>query len=108
MTKGSVRLAQDDEWCAIISGLLACSLCRLPDEIGGAGGAAGGQRRVALATLGCGLVVMALPVGTFAAINTASINLAAVGGWFVADIAVNLIILFVANALVKKAAPRSS
>ena len=63
-------------------------------------------RALVLAALGCGLVVMALTVGTFAAINTANINLAAVGGWFAADIAVNLVILFGANALVKKA-PRS-
>ena len=63
-------------------------------------------RALVLAALGCGLVVMALTVGTFAAINTANINLAAVGGWFAADIAVNLVILFGANALVKKD-PRS-
>ena len=63
-------------------------------------------RALVLAALGCGLVVMALTVGTFAAINTANINLAAVGGWFAADTAVNLVILFGANALVKKA-PRS-
>lgn len=60
-------------------------------------------RALVVATLGCGLVVMVLTVGTFAAINTASINLAAVGGWFAADLAVNLIILFAANALAKKA-----
>lgn len=63
-------------------------------------------RALVLAALGCGLVVMVLTVGTFAAINTANINLAAVGGWFAADIAVNLVILFGANVLVKKA-PRS-
>ena len=63
-------------------------------------------RALVLAALGCGLVVMVLTVGTFAAINTANINLAAVGGWLAADIAVNLVILFGANAPVKKA-PRS-
>lgn len=63
-------------------------------------------RALVLVALGCGLVVMVLTVGTFAAINTANINLAAVGGWFAADTAVNLVILFGANALVKKA-PRS-
>ena len=60
-------------------------------------------RALVVAALGCGLVVMVLTVGTFAAINTASISLAAVGGWFAADLAVNLIILFAANALAKKA-----
>ena len=60
-------------------------------------------RALVVAALGCGLVVMVLTVGTFAAINTASINLATVGGWFAADLAVNLIILFAANALAKKA-----
>lgn len=63
-------------------------------------------RALVLAALGCDLVVMVLTVGTFSAINTANINLAAVGGWFAADTAVNLVILFGANALVKKA-PRS-
>ncbi len=39
-------------------------------------------RALVLAALVCGLVVMVLTVGTFAAINTANINLAAVGAWF--------------------------
>lgn len=51
----------------------------------------------------CGLVVMVLTVGTFAAINTASINLGAVGLWFAADVVVNLGIMFGASVLVKKA-----
>ena len=50
----------------------------------------------------CGLVVMVLTVGTFAAINTASINVGAVGAWFAADVVVNLAILFGANALAKR------
>lgn len=50
----------------------------------------------------CGLVVMVLTVGTFAAINTASINVGVVGAWFVADVVVNLAILFSANALAKR------
>ena len=57
-----------------------------------------------LAALVCGLVVMVMTVGTFASINAASINLAAVGGWFAADIVVNLVILFGAGALAKRAA----
>lgn len=60
-------------------------------------------RALVLAALGCGLAVMALTVGTFSAVNAASIDVAAVGGWFVADIAVNLAILFGASALLKKA-----
>ena len=60
-------------------------------------------RSLVLAALACGLVVMVLTVGTFSAINAASINLAAVGGWFAADIAANLAILFGASALLKKA-----
>lgn len=65
-------------------------------------------RSLVVAALACGLVVMALTVGTFAAINTASISLAAVGGWFAADVVVNLIILFAASALTKKARALSS
>ncbi|WP_080797553.1 hypothetical protein [Arabiibacter massiliensis] len=56
-------------------------------------------RALVVAALACGLVVMVLTVGTFAAINTASISLPAVGGWFAADIAVNLIILFAARKM---------
>lgn len=56
-----------------------------------------------LAAFACGLVVMALTVGTFSALNATSINLAAVGGWFAADVVVNLAIMFGMGALVKKA-----
>ena len=56
-----------------------------------------------LAALVCGLVVMVLTVGTFSAINAASISLAAVGGWFAADVVANLAIMFGMAALAKKA-----
>ena len=55
-----------------------------------------------LAAFVCGLVVMVLTVGTFSAVNAASINLAAVGAWFAADVVVNLAIMFGMGALVKK------
>ena len=45
---------------------------------------------------------MVLTVGTFSAVNAASINLAAVGAWFAADVVVNLAIMFGMGALVKK------
>lgn len=57
-------------------------------------------RSLVAAALACGLVVMILTVGTFSAINAASINLPAVAGWFAADIVANLVILFGAKALV--------
>ena len=56
-----------------------------------------------LAALVCGLVVMVLTVGTFSAVNAASIDLAAVGGWFAADVVANLAIMFGMAALAKKA-----
>lgn len=55
-----------------------------------------------LAAFVCGLVVMVLTVGTFSSVNAASINLAAVGAWFAADVVVNLAIMFGMGALVKK------
>ncbi|RNL48453.1 hypothetical protein [Paraeggerthella hongkongensis] len=55
------------------------------------------------ATAGCGFAVMVLTVGTFSAINTASINMGVVGMWFAADVVANLGMLFGASALVKKA-----
>lgn len=55
-----------------------------------------------LAAFVCGLVVMVLTVGTFSTVNAASINLAAVGAWFAADVVVNLAIMFGMGALVKK------
>ena len=57
-----------------------------------------------LAAFVCGLVVMVLTVGTFSAVNAASINLAAVGAWFAADVVVNLAIMFGMGALVRRVA----
>ena len=53
------------------------------------------------AAAACGAVVMALTVLTFAAINTASPNLAAVGGLFALDAAVNVAMLLVAARFTK-------
>ena len=50
----------------------------------------------------CGLVVMALTVGTVSAINTVAIDKAAVLGWFAADVAVNLALMGGATALIKR------
>ncbi|MBC2889666.1 hypothetical protein [Gordonibacter massiliensis (ex Traore et al. 2017)] len=55
-----------------------------------------------VAALACGFVVMVLTVGTFAALNAASIQLGVVGAWLAADVVVNLVIMFGANALAKK------
>lgn len=46
----------------------------------------------------CGAVVMVLTVGTFGALNTASVNVAVLGGWLLADVAVNVAILLGAQA----------
>lgn len=59
----------------------------------------------------CGAVVMVLTVGTFGALNVASISLPALGGWFAADVAANLAMLFGAQALARKweaAAPKAA
>lgn len=53
------------------------------------------------AVAACGAVVMVLTVLTFAAINTASPNLAAVGGLFALDAAVNVAMLLVATRFTK-------
>ena len=53
------------------------------------------------AVAACGAVVMVLTVLTFAAINTASPNLAAVGGLFALDAAVNVAMLLVAARFTK-------
>ena len=60
-------------------------------------------RSLVLAAFGCSLAVMVLTVGTFSAINAASINLGAVGMWLAADVAANLAMLFGASVLLKKA-----
>lgn len=54
------------------------------------------------ATALCGAIVAVLTLGTFGALNVASISLPALGGWFIADIAVNLVLLFGAQAYIKK------
>lgn len=53
------------------------------------------------AAAACGAVVMVLTVLTFATINTASPNLAAVGGPFALDAAVNVAMLLVAARFTK-------
>lgn len=59
--------------------------------------------KLALAVTVCGLIVMVLTVGTFASLNTTAINLPVLGTWFVADIIMNLAILFTARGFVQKA-----
>lgn len=63
--------------------------------------ACGTAKNLVVATAVCGLVVMVLTVGTFSSINTVSIELTQVLVWFVADIVVNLAILFAAKRLAK-------
>lgn len=63
-------------------------------------------RDLVVAALGCGIVVMVLTVGTFASINTASIQLGAVGGWFAADIVINVAIMAAAAIIAKRSAAR--
>ena len=65
-------------------------------------GGSGLGRTLIVAAAACGLVVMVLTVGTFASINTASIQMGVVLGWFAADIVVNVAILFGARAFEKK------
>ena len=54
-----------------------------------------------IAAFACGLVVMVLTAGTFAALNAATVDVGVVGAWFAADVVVNLAIMFGANALAK-------
>lgn len=61
-------------------------------------------RALVAVTFGCGIAVMVLTVGTFSAINAASVDVAAVGGWLAVDVAVNLVMLFGASALLRKRA----
>lgn len=62
-------------------------------------------RNLVVAALVCGLVVALITIGTFAAINTASIQLGTVGAWFAADIMANMAILLGATALIKRVQP---
>ena len=50
----------------------------------------------------CGAVVAALTVGTFSALNAASISLPALGGWFAADVVANVAMLFGAKVYADK------
>lgn len=50
----------------------------------------------------CGAVVAALTVGTFSALNVASISLPALGGWFAADVVANVAMLFGAKVYADK------
>lgn len=50
----------------------------------------------------CGAVVAALTVGTFSALNVASISLPALSGWFAADVVANVAMLFGAKAYADK------
>ena len=52
---------------------------------------------------GCGAVVMVLTLGTFSALNGVSVDVAALGGWAVADVVANLAMLFCARALAARA-----
>lgn len=54
------------------------------------------------AVAACGAVVAALTVGTFSALNVASISLPVLGGWFAADVVANLAMLFGAKAYADK------
>lgn len=65
-------------------------------------GGSGLGRELVVAALACGLVVMVLTVGTFASINTASVQLGAVAAWLVADVVANVAIMLGASALAKK------
>ncbi len=51
----------------------------------------------------CGCVVMVLTVGTFGTLNTVSINVGALLGWFAVDVVANLAMIFGASVLVSKA-----
>lgn len=50
----------------------------------------------------CGTIVTTLTVGTFSALNAASISLSALGSWLAADVVVNLAMLFGARAYADK------
>ena len=57
-----------------------------------------------LATTVCGLIVMALTVGTFSVINSPSIELASVGLWLGVDLVANVVIMVGASAIMHRAA----
>ena len=65
-------------------------------------GGSGLGRELVVAALACGLVVMVLTVGTFASINTASVQVGAVAAWLAADVVANVAIMAGASALARK------
>ena len=65
-------------------------------------------KNLVVATAACGVVVMLLTVGTFASIDTVSIDLARAGGWFVADIAANAAMAAIAWRMAKNARPTAA
>ena len=65
-------------------------------------------KNLVVATAACGVVVMLLTVGTFASIDTVSIDLARAGGWFVADIAANAAMAAIAWRMAKNAQPTAA
>lgn len=60
--------------------------------------------RLAIAAACCGVPVMLLTVGTFATLNSATVDTTALMMWFAADVLVNLVILFGASYVGRKAA----
>lgn len=60
-------------------------------------------KNLVVATALCGVVTMLLTVGTFASINTVSIDGMCAGGWLVADVAANAAMAAIAWRLAKNA-----
>ncbi len=60
-------------------------------------------KNLVIATVLCGVVAMLLTVGTFASINTVSVDGMCAGGWLVADVAANAAMAAVAWRLAKNA-----
>lgn len=54
-----------------------------------------------VACLVCGLVVMALTVGTFGTLNQVSVDVSALGMWFAVDAVANVAMLLIASRLAK-------
>lgn len=60
--------------------------------------------RLILAAIFCGLVVVALTVGTFTSINTDAMQIGIVATWFIADLVANVVILLGAYLVMKRPA----
>ena len=60
------------------------------------------EMALVVAVAACGAVVAALTVGTFSALNVASISLPARSGWFAADVVANVAMLFGAKVYADK------